>query len=250
MGLIGETVDLSHPLSPALPHHPDVVPPSVTTVAGFERDGCFAGRWDLDEHSGTHVDAPAHFVAGGAAVHAIAAADLVLLAAVVDIRDRVRGDADARLEVADILDWERRHGPLPGPCAVLALTGWAERIHDRGRYLGLDGEGRPHWPGFAAETARFLAADRPQVYALGIDTPSLDSAAGERAGSAVHHGWLGGRRYGVENLANLERLPPVGGVLIVGVPALVGASGAPARVLGLIPAPGLQPVGESAASSA
>ncbi|MFI5911635.1 cyclase family protein [Dactylosporangium sp. NPDC051541] len=230
---IGATVDLTHPLSAALPHHPAVDPPRVTGVAGFDRDGCRAGRWDLDEHSGTHVDAPAHFTDSGLSVDAIPAGDLVLLAAVLDIR--ARADADAHVRVEDVLTWEQCHGPLPEACAVLALTGWSERIGDRRRYLGLDATGDPHWPGFAPELARFLVAHRPQVRALGIDTPSLDSAAGERAGSAVHRCWLRDRRYGVENLTNLHLLAPAGAIVVVGVPALVDGSGAPARVLGLNP---------------
>lgn len=233
---IGGVADLSHPLSAVLPHHPDVVPPSTATVATFARDGCFARRWDLDEHSGTHVDAPAHYTDGGWPVNAIPAADLVLLAAVVDIRERARSDADALVGVEDILRWERRHGPLPAPAAVLALTGWAGRAYDRAAYLGLDVDGHSHWPGFDSATAQFLAVHRPQVCALGIDAPSLDSAANERNGSLTHRSWLDGLRYGLENLTNLEALPAAGGVIVVGVPALVGGSGGTARVLGLIPA--------------
>ncbi|MFC6016153.1 cyclase family protein [Plantactinospora solaniradicis] len=232
---ISAVVDLSHPLSTMTPCHPAANPPTVATVAEFARDGCFAGRWSLDEHTGTHVDAPAHFTVDGRSVDAIPAADLVLSAGLVDIRWRVRRSVDAVVEIDDILDWERVHGPLPSPGVVIALTGWAERIGARRAYLGLDADDRPHWPGFGAATADFLAAERPQVCALGIDTPSLDSATNERAGSAVHRSWLRGRRFGLENLTNLTRMPVAGGVVVVGVPAFVGGSGGPARVLGLIP---------------
>src|SRR5438552_1240464 len=80
--------------------------------------------------------------------------------------------------------------------------------------------------------ARFLAAERPQVRAIGLDTASLD--IGASTDYPAHVAWLPGGRYGIENLANLEAVPPAGAMLFVGAPALRGGSGGPARILALI----------------
>ena len=231
---LGAVVDLSHTLSPGFPGHPSSRSPQVSTVTDFTDNVCFQLRWDLDEHSGTHLDAPAHFAAGELTVDALPAADLVLNAAVLDVRRRAQDDADALVEVADIVGWEHRHGPLPQPCAVLALTGWSDRSADRRAYHGLDEAEVPHWPGFAPAAADFLVRERPQATALGVDTPSLDSARNERAGCPVHRTWLHERRFGLEHLTNLAALPEAGAAVVVGVPKLAGGSGGPARVLAFV----------------
>ena len=89
-----------------------------------------------------------------------------------------------------------------------------------------------HSPGFGAEVAAFLAAERPQVRAIGLDTASLD--IGASSDYPAHVAWLPGGRFGIENLANLEKLPPKGAMLFVGAPALQGGSGGPARILALL----------------
>lgn len=234
IGFDRSVVDLSHPLSPGFPGHPSGRPPQVGTSVDFSSGVCFSQRWDVDEHTGTHLDAPAHFAADGLTVDEIPATDLVLHAAVLDIRRRAHRSADAVVEVGDVLEWERRNGPLPERSAVLALTGWSERTGDRRAYLGLDAQELPHWPGFAPALAEFLVEERPQVGALGIDTPSLDTAVNERAGCPVHLVWLHERRFGLEHLANLAALPEAGAIVVAGVPRFAGGSGGPARVLGLI----------------
>lgn len=225
------TLDLSHPLSPEFPLFPVYNPVEVAERFSVAKDGFFVRAWSFDEHCGTHVDAPAHFGADAATVDRIEPAELLLEAAVVDVRERVAGDHDAVVEPDDVLAWESAHGPLPDRCALLALTGWGEWAGDPAAYLNADEDGVLHSPGFGAEAAQFLAAERPQVRAIGLDTASLD--IGASTDYPVHVAWLPGGRYGIENLANLEALPPAGAMLFVGAPALKGGSGGPARILGL-----------------
>jgi kynurenine formamidase len=225
-------LDLSHPLSPEFPLFPVYNPVEVAERFTVERDGFFVRAWSFDEHCGTHVDAPAHFGAGAATVDRIDPAELLLAAAVVDVRERVTGDHDAVVQPDDILAWESRHGALPERCAVLALTGWGKRAGDPAAYLNADAEHVLHFPAFGAEAAEFLAAERPQVRAIGLDTASLD--IGASTDYPVHVAWLPGGRYGIENLANLEQVPPAHALLVVGAPALKGGSGGPARVLALV----------------
>jgi surfactin synthase thioesterase subunit/kynurenine formamidase len=228
--------DLSHRVSPEQPNHPANGPPSVKDVASYGVDGCLARRWLLDEHCGTHVDAPAHFGRGELTVDDLPADELVLNAVIIDIRGRVHGDPDAELLPSDILDWERRFGPITIPSIVIAFTGWSERYDRPEMYLGVDGAGCHHWPGIAERTAAFLARQRPAVRALGIDGPSLDTPPGEDRGSPTHLRWLASGRYAVENLANLKELPPAGASLFVGVPRLQRGSGSTARVVAMLPA--------------
>ncbi len=225
-------IDLTHPLSPAFPLYPVYDPVRMAERFSCAQDGFFVRSWAFDEHCGTHVDAPAHFAEGAATVDRIHAGELVLAVAVVDVRERVRHDDDAMLEPDDVLAWERRHGGLPERCALFALTGWGDRAGDAKAYLNADASGVMHAPGFGPELTEFLKAERPQVRAVGIDTASLD--IGASTDFPAHVSWLPSGRFGVENLANLERVPPAGAVVVVGAPTFERGSGGPARVLALV----------------
>jgi kynurenine formamidase len=226
-------IDLTHTLTPGFPLFPVYNPVEMAERFAVADDGFFVRSWSFDEHCGTHVDAPAHFASGGATVDRLAADDLVLSTVVLDVREKVEADDDALIEPDDVLAWERRHGSLPDHCAVLALTGWGERAGDADAYLNADEGGTLHSPGFSSNATDFLKDERPAVRAIGLDTASLD--IGASAEFPAHVSWLPSGRYGVENLANLERLPPSGAVVVVGAPPFEGGSGGPSRVLALLP---------------
>ena len=228
-----EVVDLTHALRPDFPLFPVYSPVEMAERFSVADDGFFVRSWSFDEHCGTHVDAPAHFSAAAATVDLLDPAELVLAAAVVDVREKVATDDDALIEPDDVLAWERRHGRLPERCALFALTGWGERAGDAEAYLNADVAGTLHSPGFSVETADFLKEERPGVRAMGLDTASLD--IGASADFPAHVSWLPSGRYGVENLANLERLPAAGAVVVVGAPTFQGGSGGPSRVLAFLP---------------
>ena len=225
-------LDLTHTLTPDFPMFPVYDPVRVAEKFSTAADGFFVRSWSFDEHCGTHVDAPAHFSADAPTVDQIEPSELVLGVAVIDLRERVAGDHDATVEPDDILAWEAKHGPLPERCALFALTGWGERIVDPAAYLNADQGGTLHSPGFSAEAAEFLRDERQQVRAIGLDTASLD--IGASADFAAHVAWLPSGRYGIENLANLDRVPPTGATVVVGAPTFEGGSGGPARVLALL----------------
>jgi len=226
-------LDLTHTLTPEFPLYPVYDPAQVADKFNCASHGFFVRTWKFDEHSGTHVDAPAHFAEGADTVDRIAPSELVLPVAVVDIRERVASDHDAMLVPDDVLAWEARHGALPKRCALFALTGWGERIGDPAAYLNADASGTLHAPGFSGDATDFLKAERPGVRAIGLDTASLDIAASTEF--PAHVSWLPSGRYGIENLARLEQLPPIGAIAVIGAPALEGGSGGPARILALIP---------------
>jgi kynurenine formamidase len=225
-------VDLTYPLSPAFPLYPVYDPVRVAERFECGRDGFFVRSWSFDEHCGTHVDAPAHFAEGAATVDQIRPEELVLAVAVVDLRERVARDDDAVVVPDDILAWERRHGALPDHSVVFALTGWGNRVSDPKKFLNTDASGVMHTPGFDPDATEFLKMERPQVRAIGIDTSSLD--IGATSEFPAHVSWLPSGRFGIENLANLDRIPPAGALAIVGAPTFEGGSGGPARVLALV----------------
>jgi kynurenine formamidase len=225
-------VDLTHTLTPEFPLFPVYDPVQVADKFSVEADGFAVRTWTFDEHSGTHVDAPAHF-GGEATVDRLEPSDLVLPAVVLDLRERMAGDDDAVVTPDDVRAFERRHGPLPDRCALLALTGHGVRAPDPAAYLNADEQGVLHSPGFGEEVAQWLVAERPGVRAIGLDTASLDRGAS--SAFEAHVAWLPTGRYGVENLANLEALPPTGAWLVAGAPKLERGSGGPARILALVP---------------
>jgi kynurenine formamidase len=221
-------LDLTHVLSPAFPIWPGNAPIKFTNVANVAKEGYYANRWDVGEHHGTHLDAPAHFAAGGPTAERLEAASLVVPAAVIDLRDRARKDADAVVTVDDLKAWEKTHGRLPKGCGVFLNSGWDAKAGDAAAFLGEDRSKTKHFPGFSKEACEFLLHER-EVTGLAVDTLSLDFGAAKEF--VVHKLWLGSGRWGLECVANLSKLPPVGATVFVGAPKVLGASGGPTRVL-------------------
>jgi kynurenine formamidase len=225
-------VDLSHPLQPDMPNWPGDPPTRFNVLARIPQDGYFLRGLRLGEHSGTHLNAPAHFIAGGLSVDAIPAQHLVLPAALIDARAQCARDPDYSLSPPDLLAWEERHGPFPPACLVVLFTGWQERWSIPRHFLNLDPSGQPHFPGFSLDAARLLLEERGAA-GLGSDAhgiePGLDTAF------SVNQFALARSALVLENLTNLDQLPPLGATLIIGRLALTGGSGSPAAVLALLP---------------
>lgn len=202
---------------------PGNAPPSLAAEAELAADGFFTRRFAMSEHTGTHLDAPAHFVAGGAGPGAIPPARLVVPAVVID----APGDSDGLLTAGALLADEAARGPVPAGCAVLVRTGWDRHLADPERYIG-----RMDFPGVAVDAAELLVSRG--VVGIGIDTLGIDPGAA--TDFPVHaRVTLPAGVWHLEGLVNLDALPQRGTLLFVGVLPLAGGSGAPARVLALIP---------------
>ncbi|MGQ4270986.1 cyclase family protein [Nocardiopsis changdeensis] len=225
--------DLSHVITPSLPGWDDEKP-RRETVSGPAPDGEFGfyvQRWTLGEHTGTHLDAPGHVIGGGRMVPDIRPEELVAPAAVIDISARAAEDPDTSVTVDDVLAFERAHGEIPRGAAVLMHSGWSARW-ERGdaAVRGTDGDGSWHFPGFSAEACDFLISRRG-IVGTGVDTLSTDPAVS--AGFEAHEVVGRADRWGLEALRGLDRLPPAGALLTVGVLPGADASGGPSRVLAL-----------------
>ena len=226
-----KVIDLTIPLSPNVVMWPGAPAPEVETLVTVKHDGYFARRVSFFEHSGTHFDAPCHFIDGQKSVDQIPAESLVKPAVVIDISKRIGNDADGELTLADVHEFEAAHGRIPDGAAVLLRTGWEEFNDDELKYAGAPGDLR--FPGFGVEAATFLVNER-NIAGLGTDTLGIDP--GCQSSFPVHSQVTHPKGlWHLENLTNLKLMPPLGAWIVVGVLPLVGGSGSPARVIGLVP---------------
>jgi kynurenine formamidase len=228
----GRVVDLSYAISDAMPQWPgDAKSFEASTDCNIEKDGFFARSFWMLEHYGTHLDAPAHFIAGGTTVEAIPAERLLGPAVVLDVRDAVAANPDYELPAGRVTAWESEHARIPRGAIVLLRTGWASRWPDSDRYRNQDAAGTMHFPGFGPDAVRILI--QREVSGIGCDAMSVDP--GQSREYPVHRVALGAGLYQLENLADLSALPEIGALLIVAPIKLERGSGAPCRVFALLP---------------
>ena len=222
-------VDLTHTLSPTFPT-PWKEPLLLEQVSRLGKEKWNIFRWHLNEHIGTHLDAPLHCTNLDSADR-IPVEQLVGPLVVVDIRERASVNPDTELTLDDLRQWETKHDRVPDGAVVAMFSGWDAHVNDARKFLGLDEKGAYHLPGFSLKAVQFLHEHR-KVKGIATDTLNLDAAT---AGDfPVHHYWLGQNKWGLENLANLGQVPPLGAILIVGSPKIAGCTGGPSRVLALL----------------
>lgn len=233
-------VDLTHDFGEEAIYWPTAERFALDTVSeGTTEAGYYyaAFRFSAAEHGGTHMDAPVHFHEGGETADDVPLGRLVGPAAVVDVSDAAAEDADYRVTVADLRAWEEAHGRMPEGAIVLLRTGWGRYWPDAERYLGTAerGEGalpELHFPGLHPDAARWLA-ERRSVAAVGLDTPSIDH--GQSTDFMAHRVLYAAGVPGFENVARLGELPPTGAYVVALPMKIAGGSGAPLRIVGVLP---------------
>ena len=240
-------VDLTQPLGPdtaviELPP-PFAASPGVTIeqISRYDDAGP-AWYWNVlrfGEHTGTHFDAPVHWVTGkdlpDNTTDTIPASRFVGPACVIDVRDQVAADDDYLLTPADIATWESQHGTIAAGSWLLLCTGWSDRS-DPKDFLNIRDDG-PHSPGFHPEAVRLLADER-DVLGVGVETVGTDAgqAGGFETPFPAHTIMQGSGRFGLASLCHLDQLPATGALIIAAPLKIVGGSGSPLRVLALAPA--------------
>ena len=235
--LSARAVDLTHAFGPDTIYwpldesfHRERVGWAITPAGYWYASATFGGS----EHGGTHLDSPIHFGAGGATTEAIPLSSLIGPAVVIDVADACARDRDYQVSIADLDTWERAHGPLREGSIVLARTGWNRFWPDKTAYLGTDRPGdvtNLHFPGYSREAAERLVDRR--VAGVGIDTASLDP--GPSRDFLAHRVLNGAGIYGLENVANLERVPESGATLIALPMKIEGGTGGPTRIIAILP---------------
>jgi len=239
-------VDLTQPLGPDTPviglppqfgSSPGV---SIETISRFDDKGP-AWYWNiirLGEHTGTHFDAPVHWITGkdlsDNACDTIPARRFIGPACVIDVTREVMKNEDFLLMPEHVTEWEQLHGRIPARSWVLLRTDWSRRT-DPASFLNVRADG-PHTPGFHKSTSELLARDR-DVLGVGVETVGTD--AGQAAmfdppfpNHATMHG---AGKFGLASLRNLDQLPPTGAIVIAAPLRIVGGSGSPLRVLAIAP---------------
>jgi isatin hydrolase len=239
-----EVVDLTQPLSPETPviELPPIFAPSpglsVQVISQYNDAGP-AWYWNtitLGEHTGTHFDAPIHWVTGAQLANnttdTIPAQRFVGPACVIDISARVAENEDTLLTVEDIQAWEAEHGPIPAGAWLLLRSDWSKR-QGRDAFLNAREDG-PHSPGFHPDAVRLLA--ERDVLGVGVETVGTDAgqAATFDPPFPAHNLMQGSGRFGLASLTNLDKLPPTGSIVIAAPLKIVGGSGSPLRVLALV----------------
>jgi kynurenine formamidase len=193
-----------------------------------------SAKFAAAEHGGTHLDSPIHFAEGKQTVDQLTVQQLIGPAIVIDVAAACAKNADYLASPADIEAWEKAHGPIPAGSIVLFRTGWGARWPDKKRYMGTDKAGDVaglHFPGIAPASAKVLLGRR--IRAVGIDTASIDY--GQSKDFLVHRTLYGAGIYGLENIADLEKLPATGATLIALPMKIAGGTGAPVRVIAILP---------------
>jgi len=240
-------VDLTHALSPEFPALQ--LPPQFGQVWAFKQErisqydekgpGWYWNNFSCGEHTGTHFDAPIHWVTGkdypNNSVDTIAVQQFIGPACVIDASREVAENPNWNLSVAFLEAWEARHGRIPAGAWVLFRTDWSKRIDDPASYVNMKEDG-PHTPGPSQASVEFLVARN--VRGFGVETINTDAG--------LSHSWPmpypchtlmhGANKYGLQCLTNLDQLPATG-AMVLGAPLKIkGGSGSPLRVLALVPA--------------
>lgn len=237
-------VDLTQPLSEETPLL--VLPEPFGQSAAFSRQqisrydekgvAWFWNNFTVGEHTGTHFDAPVHWVTGKDlpqnSVDTIPPADLIAPAVVIDVSTQAAADPDYLLTVDDILAFEAQHGPIAPRLWVLLRTDWSKREGDA--YTNRRDDGA-HTPGPSADAVRFLVEER-QALGFGVETIGTDAGQAHLLEPMypAHALFHGAGRYGLQCLANLDQLPPTGALILAAPLKIVGGSGSPLRVLALV----------------
>jgi kynurenine formamidase len=227
-----KVIDLTHSVSPDSPNW-EGTPNTLNsiTLATHDAHGYFARQVAFNEHSSTHIDAPAHMLNGGCTVDKIPAERFVRPLAVIDVTAKVARHSEYAVTVQDIAAYEANHGEIPTGAIVIARTGWASRWSAPDKYRNEKPDGLLHFPAFSLEAAKWLVEKR-NLAALGTDTLSID--VGTATEYPVHRYCAPRGVYSLENVANLESVPASGATLVVAPMKLEGGSGSPVRLLALV----------------
>lgn len=239
-----EVVDLTHTLDPDFPVI--ILPPEFGQCARFRMEEVSAydhrgpgWKWhniSMNEHTGTHFDAPSHWISGrevpNGAVDEIPADSLVGPVVVIDCSEGAAADDDFELTVEIIEAHEAAHGRIPQDSWVLMRTDWSKR--SGAAYLNMAEDG-PHSPGPTPEAIRLLVEDR-NIRGFGTETVGTDAGQGAHYTPPypAHYILHGAGKYGLQCLRNLDLLPPVGAILVAPPLKIKGGTGSPLRVLAMV----------------
>lgn len=236
----GKWIDLTHDFSEEAIYWP--------TAEGFKLESVFEGvtdkgffydanNYSAAEHGGTHIDSPIHFAEGKQTVDQIPLESLIGHGVVINVSEKAITNRDYLVSIKDFKDWESEHGEIADGSIVLLNTGSAQFWPDKVKYMGTDKRGPDavkelHFPGLDPKAAKWLVENR-RISAIGLDTPSIDY--GQSTLFESHRILFKENIPAFENVANLDKLPPKGALIIALPMKIKGGSGGPLRIIANLP---------------
>jgi kynurenine formamidase len=238
-------VDLTQTLKPSTPiiQLPPMFAPSnpfdISEISRYDDRGpaWYWNNFSCGEHTGTHFDAPIHWVTGkdftSGTTDTVDVQRFVAPACVIDCSKEAAKDEDFLITPKHIMAWEKKHGEIPKGAWVLMRTDWSKR-QDPAKFLNMKEDGA-HVPGPNADAVRFLVEER-DVNGWGVEAVGTDAGQAFTFEPAfpAHALMHGANKFGLASLCNLDQLPPTGAILIAAPLKIENGSGSPLRVLALV----------------
>jgi kynurenine formamidase len=240
-----KVVDLTETLRPDYPTIQ--LPPEFAQASPFVKkelsrydDKGPAWYWNnftLSEHTGTHFDAPIHWVTGkdlaNNSVDTIPPKHFIAPVCVVDCTAEVKRNKGFILTAGFLKTWEKDHGRIPAGSWVFMRTDW-RRVADPKNYTNMQEDGA-HSPGPDVGAVKFLVEER-DVLGFGVETIGTDAGQAFRFDPQYpcHHFMHGAGKYGLQCMTNLDQLPPTGALIFCAPLKIENGSGSPLRVLALV----------------
>ena len=222
-----EWVDLSYPVSEKTHHYWLFDDLETTDLMTFEKDNVSVREYKMVSQYGTHIDPPGHFVQGARVLHEIGLKECAFPLCVIDMSVKAAQNPDYAMTVADLLEWEEKHGKIPENSFVAMRTDWSKK--EGAAFFNKDANGDPHYPGWSIDALKFLCEER-SVGAIGHEPPDTDPAEGNKTALwAAEIYLLKQDKYQVEMLKNLDKLPAAGAIIFISFPNVLNAPGFTAR---------------------
>ncbi len=139
-------IDLTHKMHNDMPFWPGGVPFNKEQLVGYDQ-GYLLHKFTMGENTGTHIDAPAHFIEGNLAIDEIPPEKLIVPIVAIDIREKVASNDDYQLTADDVITWESENGQIPASSLVVLNSGWHKRFGDPEQYINMDAQNVMHFPG-------------------------------------------------------------------------------------------------------
>ena len=212
-----EPIDLTLPISQKLPSFPGSPKPQFISWSELKKDGYNLELLFLSSHSGTHLDAPYHFINNGTKIHQISLKRLITDTILI----KIKKDVNQEITKKDLIDFEKKYGEIPNNSSIVFFTGWQKNLRKESYFKNN--------PGLASSAAKYLV--KKKINLVGIDSPSID--LGRNGKFDAHHILLRNNILVLENLCNLEKIQSKLFILIVLPLKLKDATGSPVRAVAI-----------------
>jgi len=183
-------IDLTLTISESIPSFPGSPKPQFISWSNLKEDGYNLELLFLSSHTGTHLDAPYHFVENGLKINQIPLDRLIGKAILIKIK-KTKNNAITK---SDIILFERKNGKIPNKSSIFFFTGWQKNLQKKNYFT--------ENPGFDISAAKYIASKK--INLVGIDSPSID--LGNDESFNVHHIFSKNNILIVENLTNLKKI--------------------------------------------